>query len=586
MPDSQGNSLDEILRQIAAAAPQAWYPADYSRATGIPRDALDPSLDQLRMTGLVRFTDWVRGNGQGYALTPEGRQVLDSPRDVARLRAGKLESPPPPRPVRDPLLGREGTWERGEAARNALLSPLPAVVTMTLILLNVAWFIGEYAIACRENGGLNGRLLAQGPGEVALDKSGALAGGFLLMGQWWRLLTCCFVHMGLLHLGVNMYSLYVIGPLQESMWGHLRYLTIYLISGIVGSCTVMVVNGPSTLLAGASGAIFGVMGSLITWILLNRQYIGPIASRWLRQLIIVLLINVFISALPHISAAAHFGGGIAGVVAALLVHEQRFGTGLRRWLALAGLPACLAVAIGAVKAAEKTNPAWNRVDWEVVRTAFKPLLAQADQIQHEKIAPILNRSLQVRTPDEVRQVIEAFGQQGVLIDKALAILRDRGAYKDEITKEKRREEVAHLEAVKQEWEGELFRKLLNPFVADANREAFETLEKIDKQLLQADPAARDPASVKDAIEHLEETRVSLTKSIELLTAVGPFANERPEAARQFRERQLEADNKLAELAGQCLSRSKSWTKEQQSELEKQLAYVKGLQLQRHKPNPS
>ncbi len=96
------NPLESILRLCAAKAPDPWYPSGYAKETGTPRDSLDPYLDQLRMAGLVRLTDWVSGHGQGYALTPAGEDVLKNPRQLAneaRLCA-KLSSIPSSRSSR------------------------------------------------------------------------------------------------------------------------------------------------------------------------------------------------------------------------------------------------------------------------------------------------------------------------------------------------------------------------------------------------------------------------------------------------------------------------------------------------------
>src|SRR5207245_10465761 len=86
------DSLETILRQCAEAAPSPWYPSEFARTKGIQRDDLDPHLDQLRMAGLIHLTDWVQGQGQGYALTPAGKQILQSPRELARLRSGELDN--------------------------------------------------------------------------------------------------------------------------------------------------------------------------------------------------------------------------------------------------------------------------------------------------------------------------------------------------------------------------------------------------------------------------------------------------------------------------------------------------------------
>src|SRR5919204_6537911 len=99
MPESAPHPLEEILQQCAAAEPEPWYPSVYAQATGISRDSLDPYLDRLRLGGLIRLTEWVQGRGQGYTLTSAGKEVLASPRELARLRAGKLDLRPQPPPA-------------------------------------------------------------------------------------------------------------------------------------------------------------------------------------------------------------------------------------------------------------------------------------------------------------------------------------------------------------------------------------------------------------------------------------------------------------------------------------------------------
>src|SRR5262249_18522428 len=140
------DSPETILRQCAAAEPDPWYPSAYVQATGIPREQLDPYLDQLRMAGLIHLTDWVQAQGQGYALTPAGKRVLQSPRELARLRTGELGdyrhvdvSPAEDRPMT--------AFERGEEIRAEFLHPSPPVVSYTLIAINVLWFLWGIAIA-------------------------------------------------------------------------------------------------------------------------------------------------------------------------------------------------------------------------------------------------------------------------------------------------------------------------------------------------------------------------------------------------------------------------------------------------------
>src|SRR5262249_11945911 len=157
-------------------------------------EQLDPYLDQLRMAGLIHLTDWVQGQGQGYALTPAGKRVLQSPRELARLRTGELGdyrhvdvSPAEDRPMT--------AFERGEEIRAAFLHPSPPVVSYTLIAINVLWFLWGIAIALQHREKLNTFLYAS-TNEV-LRQTGALQGEYLVESWlgWGRLITCCFVHI-------------------------------------------------------------------------------------------------------------------------------------------------------------------------------------------------------------------------------------------------------------------------------------------------------------------------------------------------------------------------------------------------------
>src|SRR5207248_2854033 len=146
----------------------------------------------------------------------------------------------------------------------------------------------------------------------------------------------CFVHIGFLHLLVNMYSLYVVGPLLERMWGRWLFLLLYLITGLLGSCNMVYFSTSSARLgAGASGALWGIMASMATWVFLNRGHLPrQLVAAWKRQLLIVFVLNVLITtSVPNISAAAHFGGGIAGLLIAVPLHYARHGSGGLRWLA-------------------------------------------------------------------------------------------------------------------------------------------------------------------------------------------------------------------------------------------------------------
>ncbi|WP_337250251.1 rhomboid family intramembrane serine protease [Psychromicrobium xiongbiense] len=128
--------------------------------------------------------------------------------------------------------------------------------------------------------------------------------------QPWRMLTSVFVHSQdfIPHLFLNMYALYVLGRALEPVFGRLRFLTIFLVSGLAGSVAVLLLAAPGQAVVGASGAIFGLFGALFVLQLKRRSDI--------RQVVILLVINGAIAFLPgaQIAWQAHVGGLIGGAL--------------------------------------------------------------------------------------------------------------------------------------------------------------------------------------------------------------------------------------------------------------------------------
>ncbi|HKA06839.1 MAG TPA: rhomboid family intramembrane serine protease [Gemmataceae bacterium] len=324
---------ETLLRQCLAADPSPWYPKEYAETTGIDRESLYSPLNDLRLANLVQLTEWVQGKGQGYVITPLGKEVLNDPRVLAHLRDGKpLTSAAPPAP--EPRAASTGStrWERGEAARQAFYAPAVARVVYFLLAVNVLAFFVSLVVAAREGSGLTNFL--GGYDVKTLQKMGALGAPELAKGEWWRLLTNCFLHFGLAHVTINMTSL-VLMRRAESLWGSGRFLSLYLICGVCGSCVGIYFTPGSparpVYLAGASGALWGVMVSQVVWVLIYRTHLPTYEVRqWLQQLAFTLALNVGVSLLPNVSAAAHFGGGVAGAIAALLLQVHQHGTPARR----------------------------------------------------------------------------------------------------------------------------------------------------------------------------------------------------------------------------------------------------------------
>ena len=136
------------------------------------------------------------------------------------------------------------------------------VVTYTIIAINVIVFVAM----CVKG------VPFMHPTTQDVIPWGASYGPLTVGGQWWRLFTEIFVHFGILHIGMNMYILFQVGVLTELLFGKVRYIILYLAAGLAGSLTSLYVH-PLGVSAGASGAIFGVFGALLAFLLIERGVI-------------------------------------------------------------------------------------------------------------------------------------------------------------------------------------------------------------------------------------------------------------------------------------------------------------------------
>ncbi|MBS1887113.1 MAG: rhomboid family intramembrane serine protease [Actinobacteria bacterium] len=146
-------------------------------------------------------------------------------------------------------------------------------------------------------------------------------------GEWWRVVTAGFVHVSIIHIGFNMYLLFILGRLLEPSIGTPRFTVLYFASLLAGSFVALWLE-PNTLSAGASGAIFGVLGA--TFVIARGRRLDAIAG----QIGILILINlVFTFADGAISIGAHVGGLVCGVLCGLLIvagEKGRYGRNLDR----------------------------------------------------------------------------------------------------------------------------------------------------------------------------------------------------------------------------------------------------------------
>jgi rhomboid protease GluP len=193
----------------------------------------------------------------------------------------------------------------------------PTPVVLTLIALNTAMFLIEVALGGSTN-------------ELTLHRLGALEpAAVIFRAEYWRLLTALFLHYGALHLFVNLYALYVLGPPLENSIGATRFAACYLISGIGSSAGVVVLRflavTSSDQLVGASGAVMGVVGAWAGLLLRHRHL--PSASHRLRSIVIIVVMQTaFDLWTPQVSMTAHLSGLVTGLIAGFLLAPQRAAT--------------------------------------------------------------------------------------------------------------------------------------------------------------------------------------------------------------------------------------------------------------------
>jgi len=184
-------------------------------------------------------------------------------------------------------------------------------ITLSLIAANVAMFLVT-------------AISAVSVGNAALDNYQSPVFADLAqmpvlvqLGEWWRPLTAAFLHIGPVHLVMNMLALLLFGSELERQLGRWRFLGVYLVSVLGGAAAIQLFGQPGGYVAGASTAIYGLLGALGVLMLAQRQDV--------RGLLTLLAINVFISFLPGVSLLGHLGGLVAGALAAgvLLAARRR-----------------------------------------------------------------------------------------------------------------------------------------------------------------------------------------------------------------------------------------------------------------------
>ena len=198
--------------------------------------------------------------------------------------------------------------DRGHTGFHDLLAEATPVafVTPALVALNVAVFL---AMVYR------GVPFLQ-PAAHQVLPWGANFGPLTEAGQWWRLLTACFLHFGILHVAVNMYVLYHAGVFTERLFGNLRYAAVYFLAGVSGNIAGLFFH-PFSVGAGASGAIFGVYGALLAFLLMRRGVVPAKAATGIATSAGMFVVYTIVSGVvsKETDQVAHLAGLLTGFLA-------------------------------------------------------------------------------------------------------------------------------------------------------------------------------------------------------------------------------------------------------------------------------
>lgn len=184
-------------------------------------------------------------------------------------------------------------------------------VNIALIALNVIYFLFLETVGSSEN-------------TLFMIQHGAMYEPLVMeQKEYYRLLTAVFMHFGISHIGNNMLILFIMGDNLERALGHVKYLMFYLVCGIganVVSLWANLTNGITVVSAGASGAIFGVIGGLLYAVMINHGHLEELS---MRQLVIMILFSLYFGfTSAGVNNTAHVAGLIIGILTAIVLYRK------------------------------------------------------------------------------------------------------------------------------------------------------------------------------------------------------------------------------------------------------------------------
>ena len=196
---------------------------------------------------------------------------------------------PPEPPISAPSQPRTG---------RSIKAPLP-VVTYSILALTILVY------------GLQ-MLTQTGRGYDLMLVYGAMIADQIQQGEFWRLLTPALLHFSLIHIGANMYSLFILGPVLEQFFGRKRFLALYILSALGGNVLSFYMN-TNAIAAGASTAIFGLIAAQGAFIYINRRLFGDRSRPMLQNIVFMIILNLGIGLSMGFDNWGHLGGLITGL---------------------------------------------------------------------------------------------------------------------------------------------------------------------------------------------------------------------------------------------------------------------------------
>ena len=291
----------ELMRRVCASITPCW---GVSERTG---ELFLYENQPREVFGMYKILQILSARQQAAApggMDFDARKRQNFSAENARAPQGRKES----RRREDDFSAR--TRQTGAAGGSGFFAhPNAAWMTYALVAANTAVFIVL-------------SILRDTTDSLFMITHGALYPNFVLYnGEWYLLFTCLFVHFGILHLLNNMVLLFFLGQQVERMTGHIRFLIIYLLSGIGGAAVSLGWNlrlNQEVAIGGASGAIFGLMGALLVIVLVHQGHYS--GFRWQRVLIMVALCIYFGFTSVGVDNAGHIGGLTFGVIVTFLIY--------------------------------------------------------------------------------------------------------------------------------------------------------------------------------------------------------------------------------------------------------------------------